>query len=80
MNIETKLFELKQAAKEAIENEYSYFEVVEIYSELKKEIAKSFDLISKDMINYLSIAKLITTETLIACGFDGNIESLLMSV
>ena len=79
MNVEVKLFELKQLAKDAVENGYSYFEVVEAYWELKKEIAKSFNLISKDMINYLELAKLITTETLYACGFDGDIEGLLLS-
>ncbi len=78
MNLEVKLFELKQVAKEAIENKYSYFEVVEIYWELKKEIAKNLDLISKDAINYLELAKLITSETLHACGFDGDIEKLLL--
>lgn len=78
MNIEAKLFELKQVAKEAVENGYSYFEVVEVYWELKREIAKNFDLLSKDAINYLELARLITSEALYACGFDGDIESLLL--
>ena len=79
MNLEAKLFELKQVAKEAVENGYSYFEVVEVYQELKREIARNFDLISKDAINYLELAKLITAETLYACGFDGDIDSLLIN-
>jgi len=78
MNLEVNLFELKQLAKEAIENEYSYFEVVEAYWELKREIAKNFDLISKDTINYLELAKLIVYEVLHTCSFDGNIENLLL--
>ena len=74
-----KLEILKEVAAEAVKNEYSWKEVVEVYGELKKEASTKFPDITKTDIEGLEIAKVITGETLLACGFNGDIESLLLA-
>ena len=74
-----KLIDLQLKALEAIENGYSFWEVVEIYGEMKKIAFKEMPHISFDTFKILETAKIIAAETLYKCGFDGDIEAVLYS-
>jgi len=74
-----KLIDLQLKALEAIENGYSFWEVVETYGEMKKIAFKEMPNISFDIFKTLETAKIITAEVLYKCGFDGDIETVLYS-